>query len=358
MAETAVARVNEVRKQTSVPYAVIAARASIAESTLRRWRTRTVRQLPVLNMPGPRKMKPLDMQALMNGMQVLHHGHYRTAGAPALLRLHEQEISRRDFYNILNRYRARLLNEERAGWWRYEWLKVGAVWSLDDMDFGYDEQGSRLRVHDVMDIGSRYMFEPVSSETLPAEKVAANLDGLFKKHGAPIFVKSDCGSNLIVSDAVAGILSKWSVIPLLSPPRYPQYNGVMERGQSDSRQAVEDLLPLDGYCARKHFRAYLEAGTFRRNHICRDTLNHQNACYVFNSRNGEMKTNHHQRREIYGWIEQNQKSILTSSEKQTCWEVNAAWRSAAEEWLLNNKVIKIIAKPENLSTNFKDYERS
>jgi len=294
----------------------------------------------------------------MNGMQVLHYGHYRTAGAPALWRMHEEQISRRDFYNVLTRYRARLLNQERAGWWRYRWLKVGAVWSLDDMDFGYDENGDRLRVHDVMDIGSRYMFEPLDSETLPAEKVAGNLDGLFHKNGAPIFVKSDCGSNLIVSDAVAGVLSKWSVIPLLSPPRYPQYNGVMERGQSDSRKAVEGLLPFTGYCPREHFRAYLEAGTFRRNHIRRDTLNHQNACYVFNTRNGEMKTNQKQRRYIYAWIEEKKKSILSSCTSPTSWEVNAAWRSAAEEWMLRNKVIEIIAKPENLSTNFQDNERS
>jgi hypothetical protein len=352
MAETAVARVDDIRRQSVLSYTVIAQRAGVAESTLRRWRSRTVRQLPVLNMPGPRKPERLDMKALMNGMQVLHHRHYRTAGAPALWRMHEEQISRRDYYHILNRYRARLLNQERAGWWRYQWLKVGAVWSLDDMDFGYDEAGCRLRAHDVMDIGSRYMFDPLDSETLPAEKVAVNLDGLFHENGPPIFVKSDCGSNLIVSDAVSEVLAKWTVIPLLSPPRYPQYNGVMERGQSDSRKAVEDLLPLDGYCPRKHFRAYLEAGTFRRNHIRRDTLNNQHACYVFTTRNGEMKTNHKQRREIYAWIEEKKKYILSSSESPTCWEVNAAWRSAAEEWMLRNKVIKIIARPENLSTNF------
>ena len=34
------------------------------------------------------------------------------------------------------------------------------------------------------------------------------------------------------------------------------------------------------------------------------------------------------------------------------WAVNAAWRSAAEEWLLQNKVIEIIPGTEKVSTDF------
>jgi hypothetical protein len=47
-----------------------------------------------------------------------------------------------------------------------------------------------------------------------------------------------------------------------------------------------------------------------------------------------MKTDHKQRREIYAWIDDKKKYILSTCESPTSREVNAAWRSAAEEWML------------------------
>jgi hypothetical protein len=358
MAQTAVAQVRELRRWTKTSYAVMARNLGAGESTLRRWRLRTDRHVPVLRAPGPKKVERPDMDALMLGMSVLHHGRQRTAGAPALWRRHQEGISRRDFYDVLTRYRARLWEEEQLGWWRHHWLKVGAVWSMDDMDFGYDEAGRLLRVHNVMDIGSRNMFKPMNGESLPSVKVADNLDGHFRKNGPPICVKSDWGSNLINSSPVAAVLSDWCVIPLLSPPRYPQYNGVMERGQSDIRRAVNDLLAPYEPCPRQHFHAYMEAGVARCNQISRAPLGGLTACQVFSTRNGEMKTDIHERRAIYEWIKRKQESILLSTADSGAWAVNAAWRSATEEWLLQNKVIEIIPKTDKVSTDFGDSERS
>ena len=354
MAEAAVKRVNEIRLEKSLPYSVIARGAGLAESTLRRWRSHARRQTAVLTVPGPKKTVLADLGSLMKGMDGLHHCRKRSYGAPALWLVNRDRISRRDFYGVLTRYRARLLEEERLGWWRYRWLKVGAVWSMDDMDFGFDEAGRMLRVHNVMDLGSRHMFEPLNDSSLLAEKVADNLDGLFQEHGAPPFIKSDNGSNLLRSEPVAGVVSRWCVIPVLSPPRYPRYNGVMERGQSDTRRAVRDLLPENASCDAEHFRGYAVAGTYRRNHIRRDVLGGQHACHVFSTRNGEMKTTVQERRTIYGWIKDKQDAILSSSvkDRDDTWAVNAAWRSAAEEWLLQNKVIEIVPGTEKVSTDF------
>jgi hypothetical protein len=354
MALEAVRRLNEMRREKSVPYHVVARGAGIAESTLRRWRTRARRQMAVLTVPGPKKTVPVDMGALMNGMDGLHHRRCRSYGAPALWLAHREGISRRDFYGLLARYRARLKEQERAGWWRYRWLKVGAVWSMDDMDFCFDEDGQMLRVHNVMDLGSRHLFEPLEGESLPGERVAAHLEGLFHEHGAPPFIKSDGGSNLLKCKPVSELISQWCVIPVISPPRYPQYNGVMERVQSDTRTAVMDLLPEDAFCDTQHFRGYAVAGAHRCNHIRRDVLGHQHACHVFSTRNGEMKTVIHERRAIYEWLKQKQESILSSEVKDPDdkWAANAAWRSAAEEWLLQNKVIEIVPGTEEVSTNF------
>jgi hypothetical protein len=360
MAQAAVKQVNEIWREEDLPYTVIARSAGLAESTLRRWRSHEKRHVTILTVPGPKKTVPVNMEMLMQSMDGLRHCRKRSYGAPALWLMNQGQISRRDFYGVLSRYRARLLEMERLGWWRYRWLKVGAVWSMDDMDFGFDEEGRMLRVHNVMDLGSRHMFEPMDGNSLPAGRVAENLDGLFRKHGVPFCVKADLGSNLIRSDDVSKILTKWCVVPLLSPPRYPQYNGVMERGQSDARRAVEDLLSAHESCPREHFRAYAIAGTSRCNYIRRDALDGQAACHVFHARNGEMKTTIRKRRAIYDWIKQKQDAILSSSVKDPDdrWAANAAWRSAVEEWLLQNKVIEIIPGTEKVSTHFGDYERS
>ena len=354
MAEAAVQQVVRIRQEKSLPYAVIARNLGVPESTLRRWRRRIACFGRVLTIPGPKKTLPVDMAVLLRDMAALRPGRWRTRGAPELWKSHQERISRRDFYSLLTRFSARMLALEKEGYYRYRWLKVGAVWAMDDMDFGHDGYGYLLRVHNVMDVGSRHMFEPLNSGTLPAEKVADNLERLFREHGASTFIKSDNATNLLRSAPVAKVLSRWCVIPILSPPRYPQYNGVMERGQSDTRRAVTDLLPENAACHTRHFRAYAVAGTYRRNHIRRAVLDGQHACQVFSARNGEAKTTIRERRAIYDWISNKQESILSSVAERDDWTKNAAWRSAAEEWMLQNQVIEIIPEKEKMSTDLSE----
>lgn len=354
MAEAVIRQVDEIKRDKGLPYSAIARSAGLAESTLRRWRSHIRPHASILTVPGPKKSVLADLESLMQGMDGLHHCRKRSYGAPVLWLKHQDGISRRDFYGVLARYRARLLEEERLGWWRYRWLKVGAVWAMDDMDFGHDEDGRLLRVHNVMDIGSRHMFEPLDGGSLPGEKVAGNLDGLFREHGAPIYVKADNGSNLLASEPVSQVMSEWCVIPLLSPPRYPRYNGVIERGQSDTRRAVTDLLAAHKTCPREHFRAYAVAGTYRCNHIRRGVLDGKAAYDMFTARKDEMKTTKNKRRAIYDWLKRRQDAILSSpvKDRNDKRAANAAWRSAAEEWLLKNKVIEIVPGTEEVSTHF------
>lgn len=344
MAQAAVKRVNEIRQSSNLPFSAIARSVGLSESTLRRWRRKEKQQKPVLTVPGPKKPLPLDMEALMAGMSTLKPMPHRIAGAPDLWQAHRDRISRRDFYSELTRYSVRMLNLEKQGYYRYLWLKVGAIWAMDDMDFGEDEQERPLRTHNVMDLGSRNMFTPLCGSSLPAEKVAENLDGLFAEKGAPVFVKSDNGTNLLRADDVSKVLSKWCVMPLLSPPYYPQYNGVIERGQTDARREIGKLLPEKALRSADRFPECVIIGTDKRNHILRDVLGGQHACQVFSNRNGEMKTSIQERGEIYDWLKEKQESILslTGSDPDDGWAVNAAWRSAAEEWLLQNKVIEIV----------------
>jgi len=360
MAGTAVRRLNDIRQSKKLSYAFVARQTGIAESTLRRWRSRARRHATVLAVPGPKKMAPLDMDGLMKEMKTLNPGRQRTPGAPDLWRFHQDEISRRDFYNALERHIARVREEERLGLWRYQWLKVGVVWAMDDVDFGRDENGRKLYAHNVMDVGSRHIFEPLDTTAVTALEVAMHLEMLFLIYGAPLFVKSDNATNLLRSKEVGDVLAKWGVLPILSPPRYPQYNGVIERSQGMERKTFEALMGEQIVCPREHFRAYVLSAVGLCNHVERPVLGGQHACHVYTTRKGEMLKNQTERREIYDWIMKKKESILSSTaeEDRDGWAVNAAWRSAVEEWLLQNKVIEIIQEPRNVSTHFQAKDRS
>jgi transposase InsO family protein len=357
MAQTIVAHI--VKKEPGVSYSAVAVNVGVGESTLRRWCSRARKNIAVLSVPGPKKLNNLCMKSLMVQIDNLHHRRHRTAGTTALWQEHMDSISRRDFSDIISRYRARLLEEERNSLWKYKWKKVGALWAMDDMYFCHDEHGSHLRIHNVMDVGSRFMFEPLDGTVLTAKRVAENLESLIVKNGAPICLKSDWGSNLAVSEEVSSVLAEHCIIPLLSPPRYPRYNGVIERGQSDTRRAVEDLLGDTESCPAKHFGAYAVAGTLRRNIISRDIFDGKSAHTVFQERKSESKTTIRERRKIYDWIEEKKESILLSIDGR-CGkrERNAAMRCATEEWLLLNDIIEIIPGDQKVSTYFGDYERS
>jgi hypothetical protein len=87
------------------------------------------------------------------------------------------------------------------------------VWSMDDFEYVFKR--IKFYVHQVQDIASRYKFEPlVDARLVKGEDVAANLRRLFKKYGAPLFMKRDNGSNLN-HFAVINVLREFGVIPLI-----------------------------------------------------------------------------------------------------------------------------------------------
>lgn len=71
------------------------------------------------------------------------------------------------------------------------------------------------------------------------EEVAAHLDLLFSKYGAPLFLKRDNGGNM-KSTSVNEILAQYSVIAIDRTCYYPKYNGSIEKNQ--------DILIKSGSC--------------------------------------------------------------------------------------------------------------
>jgi transposase InsO family protein len=79
----------------------------------------------------------------------------------------------------------------------------------------------------VEDLASRYKFTPRAGEHVWGETVAVHLEQLFLRHGPPLVLKRDNGSNLN-QQAVDEVLARYLVLPLNSPPHYPPCNGGIE----------------------------------------------------------------------------------------------------------------------------------
>lgn len=73
-----------------------------------------------------------------------------------------------------------------------------------------------------------------------AGAVVALVEGAFGRYGAPLVLKHD-NDPLYISMEFQAMLAKWKVVPLPSPPYYPQANGRLERSNGGIRQW---LLPL------------------------------------------------------------------------------------------------------------------
>jgi hypothetical protein len=80
----------------------------------------------------------------------------------------------------------------------------------------------------IRDLASGYQLTWLSFTQATADCVIHVLVALFEKHGPPLVLKSDNGSQFIAA-ATLTLLAQWSVAPLFNPPRRPAYNGGLER---------------------------------------------------------------------------------------------------------------------------------
>jgi hypothetical protein len=73
---------------------------------------------------------------------------------------------------------------------RIEWLRPGLAWPMDATEYDGDGQ----QVIPVQYLASRYRFQPLVLDRLDGCQIATHLESLFRKHGAPLFLKRDNGS--------------------------------------------------------------------------------------------------------------------------------------------------------------------
>lgn len=350
--------VEQTRRELDMPYAALCQELRLPYSSLMRWRHRREAEAPAVGKPGPSKVEPLDLEGLHREIGQMEHGRERTRGTGALYERHREEISRRDLHELVEATRRELRQEKQALERRVEWLVPGAVWSMDDTKQhwlnGESLQGRDFgHAHLVLDLGSRYNLRLLGAEVQAnGWKVAANLEDLFQRHGAPLFLKMDGGKNFAHHEVRRVLAEAW-VIPLVSPPYYPPYNGGVERAfeellrELNSRIGAERLNP-------RELRVECEISAHEVNHKKRRSLGGQTACRALESgRSLSSGLGRRERKEVFEQIEALAVDIAALLDQHSGRVHEIAFRYAAETWMQENNVIRVTRNGEVLPSFYR-----
>ena len=309
----------------------------LPRSTIQRWRTRQRHGQVALQKPGPRKPHAPNWPALLDAIQHLSHGRQRTAGTTTLLLEHRNEISRRDFQQLVQEERDHRLHTMP----RIYWLKPGTAWSIDATEY----QGHTLVP--LMDLASRYRFTPLLSSVQSGEQIAAFIDAAFHEHGAPLFLKRDNGSPFNCQQ-VDVVLAQHKVLPLNSPPHYPPYNGAMEKSIGDFKRRLAERMETSE--ETPPLTAAVEATTHELNHQRRRCLQGKTACELFHDSALRRSSGRRFRDELLRLLEAKFRQNLQSMADTDHHDLAAtAWRRTVESWLRCQGLIRVSpnkTKPE------------
>src|ERR1700739_2732405 len=198
-------------------------------ASVMRWRQRQRQGLPLWQCPGPKKSVPLDWKELYPLLRRLPQGRMRSQGMGQLYKRLAQSLSRRQLGALVQDYRRNQLQAMK----HIYWLWTGLAWACDATEYGEGWQ-----IIPVQDLASRYRFRPLVSDRLDGRQIAAHLESLFRKHGAPLFLQRDNGSPFN-NHYVDAVLARFGVLPLNNPPHFPRYNGAEEKAIRDLKTALD-----------------------------------------------------------------------------------------------------------------------
>jgi transposase InsO family protein len=308
---------------------------------------------PVVERTGPKKVERPDMSKLRQDINTtVQHKQRRSYGAMVLLEQYREQVSRRDLMNLVELARREKQAERLQRMRRITWNTTGVVLSMDDVEYRRNPDGSRIFTHNQMDLASRFGFPPKASTggVLAGEVIAKLLEERFKRHGAPLVLKRDNGSNLN-HEAVDEVLDRFLVIPLNSPTYYPPYNGVMER---ENREIIRGLgKRLDKRTQLADWMLEDAAGLVVHvlNHDQRRVLSGRTACGIYSERKGG-EYSLRQREQIIWLLEGMVDDILGSMSDKSRKTRVAAWRIAVEIWLQNQGHITVSMNGKVLPYSF------
>ena len=351
--------VEEAAGRTGAPIAVLCRTSKLSYSSYMRWKRRIRADEPVIQAPGPKKIRKPDMGRLQAEIEGLRHRKKRSYCSSMLYRKHREEISCREFMNMVAAARRELRAEEAQLMRHIQWHTPGLIWAMDDTEYGLDYSGRKLYLNDSKDLGSRYCFPPLSSRggVLGGEKIAVNLEKMFRRYPLPLFLKIDNGSNLNHQE-VFSVLSDYFVIPLISPTYYPPYNGGIEKMQSELKKCIYGKLLERPLIDVWTLGDVAENAANELNHHRKEVLGGKTACEsLFRRKGGEYSRR--QREQIFELLLGMTGDILSCMKEDNSQSAqDAAWRISVETWLhnqghitvqFNQKVLPYFSK--NLSHN-------
>ncbi len=335
-----VTTLTRVKRQVRWPYQRLCASLALPYSSFRRWKHRLERGQPAIFKPGPKKVAPLNLEELHIHLCRLKHGRQRSPGVGRLYRQYQGQISRRDLQALTETVRREFTQQRQAELRRITWHVPGLVWSLDDAEL-VRLASHQLHLHQVQDLASRYKFTPWVGDRAWGETVAARLEQLFLRHGPPLVLKRDNGSNLN-HQAVDEVLARHLVIPLNSPPHYPPYNGGMECAVRELKTPLVEKILASGPIPESQVQVWAEVLAHELNHRSRGCLHGQVACEVFQDAKPAMKAyTLRKRRETFDWINELTLTLIQVWAVHTQRQAETARRLAVETWLQRNGVITI-----------------
>jgi hypothetical protein len=318
-----------------------------------RWKSHIANGLEPAERPGPAKTGSLNVAHLCEDIGSLAFGRERTGGTGALYVKHHDGISRRDLQRLVQEVRDDLGQIKAEEQRRIEWLVPGLIWSMDDLEKDCLNGGYKGHVNLLRDLASRRNLGVLGDDVMASGmRIALNLEGKFKLHGAPLFLKMDGGGNFR-SMEVSEVMDEYMVIPLVSPPYYPPYNGGVERGHQEILKQLDQRIGSERVCPRV-FRLECEASGHAVDHIRRDSLGGLTACEVFESGRYLLKQfGRRERKEAYEEIKGIAVDIAKELREHNGDVVETAFRFAAETWMQQKQLIRVSRNGKVLTSYYR-----
>jgi transposase InsO family protein len=274
-------------------------------------------------------------------LRQLEPGRVRTHGTGELYQQFSASLSRRQLAGLVQDYR----RDQLATMKRIDWLWAGLAWSCDATEYGPDGK----QIIPVLDLRSRYRFQPLVTDRLDGRHIANHLERLFRQHGAPLFLKRDNGSPFN-HQAVDAVLARFGVLPLNNPPHFPRYNGSKEKSIRDLKTALDQRLHATPG-APPAFALTVELTTHDLNHRPRRCLQGRTACAVFHDVAQQRRWNQRQRKEIFRLLLQQFGAMIEKPVNGHHPRPATAWRVIVESWLRCQGLI-VVRHNQNVSPTF------
>jgi len=345
-------RIENTRNITMLSYKKLCASMGVPYHRFRRWQKRMSGNQRLYTPPGPKKTEPFNFADLQGEVKDLKHGIYRTAGTKGLYGKYRFSLSRRELNNMVMFVREEKRLTERRNLTRVTWNIPGMVWATDGTKYCEPGAPAGSELQTVRDMASKYLFRPLFTTYTPSGKeVGGYWASLFHVQGVPLFMKTDNAGNFCGEDAMSALLEH-GVIPIISPPEYPRYNGSIENLQADIKGAIKPLLPCDRPATEIEFEMCARVAAHDLNHKARQILKGRTACRVMGGGGqNPVKITIPERRAIYDWLNDTTGTILSQlKEKEpSAREKATARRRAAEMWLLKNNIIKLTRNGESVT---------